>query len=212
MAIPVGSLSFKDYMQGCRLAWRSARKRRYWVSPLLIGVASGLAFCFLYYLVCEYLFVMKGFNLFFSGWFDSAEEAEFRVFNARILLIFIYTFFMGYFVRFVLQRLVNKKNHRRIYLANDSIREGYSLELTDKGIRCANRLAGSHISWQKVRGVTSSGEMDFILIGSGMFLWIPSALEGTRVIKRWHLFRQSVQRWLKSGAKQSDSSRKRSTK
>lgn len=93
MAIPVGSLSFKDYMQGCRLAWRSARKRRYWVSPLLIGVASGLAFCFLYYLVCEYLFVMKGFNLFFLAGLTAQKRLNFA-FLTRGFCLSLFTPFL----------------------------------------------------------------------------------------------------------------------
>lgn len=177
IVIPAKSLSLSDYQVGGWLAWNKKKThRRYFGSTksVICGLIGGLLFI----IACELLFTVKGFRLNLSGWYNGSDDWLFRVRNAQVLFILLCVFLFGFLLRAFLFKRTYRKGRKRLYQFNDSIQDGCLLELTERGIRCATTKANSSISWQKIQGVISHNDIDYIVIEEGLFLWIPAALEG----------------------------------
>ncbi|GKX57899.1 hypothetical protein [Leminorella grimontii] len=177
IAIPAKSLSFSDYQVGGWLAWNKKKSHHRYLGStknVIFGLICGL----LAILACEFLFSVKGVRLNFSGWYNGSSDWLFRARNAQVLFILLCAFILGSLLRSFVFKRRYRKNLQRLYQVNDSIQGGCLLELTEKGVRCANAKASSCISWQKIQGVISHNDIDYILVEEGLFLWIPAALEG----------------------------------
>lgn len=179
--VPAQTLSFRDYMKGCQIAWRWRGRQSFWkgfLIGLVISWSIGAGCGVLYYFLNNVLFIDNGFHLSFAGWFRGSDDNLFYFSNMNALILLFYISLFGFIVHFSLTLKQYRKNHRRLYQANKSIQYGYLLEVMDKGIRCADATVSNCTHWRRVQGVANHNGMDFIVGDTGHFLWIPVGLEG----------------------------------
>lgn len=173
--IPGKSLSFSQYVWGTRLAHASVsveRPRPDKFRKLLITIClvSMITFILLLISDSQYQFVLYVWNI-----NDDAGDYLFRLHNAEVIAIFLVCYIVGVLtIRLSLLWRQRRWLHKT-YESSDIIRNGYYLQLTEKGLLWndgSNKCVQSFLTWNKVRGIKNHENMDYIDLGIQGFLWI----------------------------------------
>lgn len=172
--IPGHALSFKQYQWGGRLFYRAfpQRSRRF----LKVLTFAILLFCLMF--IGDILDDGYYSHLQLSSWSTECDATDY-LFNlkgdeakAALLALFI----AGALVIIIKTRLRYRRYLRTMYEINETIRSGYLLELTDRGVRWTTSSSTFFVVWQKVVGLMSHDRIDYLDLGTLGFLWVPGDL------------------------------------
>lgn len=180
MNIPGQSLSFSQYLWGARLVRSLLPERRRRLGRIPAFLITTLAMWLIFALVASLSDGHYQFRL--SAWSRSDEVGDylFRFRNSAVISVFLGCYIVGILTIRLLYRRAQRRWYRIFYVANDAIRSGYCLQLTEQGIRWMdhpNQNFRAFIAWNKVKGIESHGNMDYLDLGLLGFLWIPTDLD-----------------------------------
>lgn len=174
--VPAQSLSFEHYLRGlgfCRATLPETR-RRFGRLPLFIITAF-----FMWLVIALAVSLFNGnFHFRFMGWVadDTTDDYLFYFRDGAALSLLVLCYIAGVLTVKITMTRRYRQWSRRYYEVNDANRYGYSLELTNEGVRWThadNHASHAFMAWSKVTSVMSDGTLDYIVMGPAGFLWIP---------------------------------------
>lgn len=178
--IPANALSYKQYIKGCSQVVMKARSPQ----PLsrLKSIAGGAILGMVMVVGFQLLSQCGSIQFVASAWSRTKDDYLFYFDNA--FSFFLLLFLSGGLAGVLWLRRQFLRQSEILYRANDSIRDGYLLELTESGIRATSLINTGpeswriNLGWGKVSAVVSDKNVDYIIFTSGLCLWIPVELEG----------------------------------
>ena len=114
-----------------------------------------------------------------SAWSLIDGEYFFKLRNSEVISALIGCYIIGVLTIRLLYRTHQRRWNRKFYDANKSVKNGYCLQLTEKGICWMDPDKQDFwffLPWHKIRGVENNQEMDYLDLGTLGFLWIPTNL------------------------------------
>lgn len=172
IVVPGNSLSFSQYKWGGRLFARALPQR-----PIVGRLITFLIVAFMMFFIFSIIIGLqnKEFFLMISAWSYECDTPQYLFnlagFDAAIALLAI--FIAGLLILTIRLRLRYRHYLRSMYHINETIKTGYILELSERGIRWTSKNINFFVLWNKVMGVANHDGIDYVDLGTLGFLWIP---------------------------------------
>lgn len=170
LTIPSNSISLDEYNEGCCIVLGNGRK------PLFLRWTFWLVISALPYIINASILKHLGLHLYFSGWSEHLDGDLFYFTGSGAISVFLYSFIFGMVALYLFNLRQDILLNKKFYLENDLIRNGYQLEIGERGIRYSTRSGGSYLHWQDVKSVVRCKSVDILSLDSMQFLWLPLEL------------------------------------
>ncbi|MTH44693.1 hypothetical protein [Intestinirhabdus alba] len=175
--IPGHSLSFAQYLWGARLLRLSLPERRRRFGGMPVFLISAFAIWLIFALLISAIDGHYQFRL--SAWALNHEAGGylFRLRNTEVISVFVGCYTAGVLITRLFFNRQQRRWCRSLYDANEAIRYGYCLQLTEQGAgwtACGRQSFRVFVTWDKVKAVKSKGNIDYLDLGTLGFLWLPA--------------------------------------